>query len=203
MRVTAHHSKNYNWVSVAEAAKRLGVEVKVSDADVASGKAKVNLSGGYSMRVVEERDNTTDIHVDEASIIKMIVFEKCRPSGGRILTRRQAVAFFIGEHHLDSNQRSWLTSFEVHDDGPDEKLFDEIMAPHLVAEAARHASCIRVTAHGTTKCPACGHLEGVRAARKSNIDPADLDAHKKAYLETTVSAADMAAFLCKHFRVES
>jgi hypothetical protein len=127
MRVVAHHSKNYNWVPVP-------ADVTVTQPDIDAGLVKRNISGGWSMRVTETRDGHTTFTIAESDIIGQIVFEKCRPTGGRTLTRQQAVAFFIHEMQLQHHcQRVWLTGFEVDDDGPDAELCKAVLAEHVKA----------------------------------------------------------------------
>lgn len=127
MRIVAHHSKNYDWVPVPS-------DVQIKPEDYAAGLVKPSMQGSPRMRIVRTAPNYTTIHVTEADIISQIVFEKCRPSGGRVLTRKQAIAFFIAENVLEHHvQRTWLTKFETHDDGPDEGLARQFLQAHATA----------------------------------------------------------------------
>ena len=92
MRIVAHHDKFYDWQAVPQ-------DVVVTKGDVSSGRVKVASDGRYLMRVTREVEDGgtthTEIFIPESEIIAHTIYEKCRPSGGRTLTRRQAVAFYI------------------------------------------------------------------------------------------------------------
>lgn len=127
MRVVAHHTKNYDWVPVPG-------DVQIKAEDYAAGLVKPSMQGSPRMRITRNVTNHTVIHITEADIVGQIVFERCRPSGGRMLTRKQAVAFFIAENVLDHHtQKAWLTRFEVDDSGHDETLARQVLQAHVAA----------------------------------------------------------------------
>ena len=116
--------------------------------------------------------------------------------------------------------RTWIKGFDVHDDGPDEKMMRAMLAPHTVSETARVEACKTANAHtyigeiavgegptaGTMKvppqCPKCGHHEGAETIDVPNIDPSEVEAHVKAYLQPA-TAKDHIAHLSKHFKVKA
>ena len=152
MRVTIHLNKSYDWVKVPS-------DVVVTPADVASGKAKIGTQGEYLMKVPKPGDTHTTILLSEQQLLAKIVHEKCRPEGGRTLSRAQAVAFYVGEHCLATEaHRSWVKGVEVHDSG------------HEISES------------GMTDALAL-HVEA------GNIPADDVKAHLDAYLATADSQA--------------
>ena len=125
MRIVAHVSKFYDWMPVP-------ADVVVSKADKAAGRVKLGNDGQWLMRVPREMKSHVQINLPEHQIVAKIIHDKCRPEGGRTLTRKQAVAFYLSEHVMPQQaHRSWITSFEVHDDGPDEALARAMLAPHV------------------------------------------------------------------------
>jgi hypothetical protein len=134
MRIVVHHSKFFDWEPVP-------ADVKVTAADLAAGKAKPMFRGeGYLMKVTKDAPDGstfTEVQISEAQICAKIIHDKCRPEGGRMLTRKEAVAMYLSEHTLPQHtERAWLTKVEVEDDGPNEALMREMLAPH--AESATH-----------------------------------------------------------------
>jgi hypothetical protein len=129
MRIVVHHSKFYDWDPVPE-------DVVVTQTDIASGKVKpAGRGGGWLMRVTKEMDTHTEIQIPESQVIAKIIHDKTRPEGGRELTRKQAIAFYLSEHVMPHHaHRSWVSKVDVHDDGPDEALFRAALAPHVAAE---------------------------------------------------------------------
>lgn len=129
MRIVAHHTKFYDWEPVPH-------DVAVTKTDIAAGKVKPSGNGGWLMPVTKEPKGGThtEIHIPERQIIAKAIHDKCRAEGGRTLTRAQCVAFYVSEHVLpNAAHRSWLTKFEVHDDGPDEALAREMFGEHVAA----------------------------------------------------------------------
>lgn len=128
MRIHVHQTKSYDFVNVPS-------DVKVTNEDIASGKVRFGLHGEPRMRITKDGDTHTEIQIGEHQIIAKIIDDKTRPSGGRTLSRKQAVAMYISEHFAPHHfHRTWLTGkIEVHDDGPDEKLMREMLAPHVEA----------------------------------------------------------------------
>src|SRR5258708_4849739 len=87
--------------------------------------------GSYRMRVVKEPvgGTYTQVNLPEHEIVSKIVEENLR--NGTVINRKQAISMYLAEYVLPKHtHRSWLTSFEVHDDGPHE--------PTLRSELARH-----------------------------------------------------------------
>jgi hypothetical protein len=78
---------------------------------------------------------------NERSILSKIIQEKVDVKrAGRMFSRREAVAHFIMDHLLELNgitDWSWVTKWEVHDDGPDEALAREMLVPHTLAKHGR------------------------------------------------------------------
>jgi hypothetical protein len=173
MRIVVYHSKFYDWEPVPS-------DVKVTAADLASGKAKPMARGeGYLMKVTKTPapgpagkpgETYTEIALSEAQIIAKIIHDKCRPEGGRTLSRKQAVAMYLSEHTMPHHaERAWLNRVEVLDDGPNEALLREMLAPHI--------------ASGT-------HME-----------PDEVDAFVAAYMEKA-DAMDHVKHLHAHFRID-
>jgi hypothetical protein len=199
MRLILHHTKFYDWVPVPSG-------TKITQADIASGRVKPDArEDRWRMRVAIEQPTHTMIGLPESQIIAKIIYEKCRPDGMRAaLTRRQAVTAYVAAHTLPNHaHHSWLTGVEVHDDGPDEKLFRAIVAPHLVAESARVSGCkAHSYANTAKKCAACGHNEGVSVATEPNISPLDLQEHLAAYMEPA-KAEDFVEHLVKTLKIKA
>lgn len=129
MRIVVHHGKSYKWVPLPR-------EVSFTNEDVANGKVRLDLHGNPRVRKVFDGETATLCTIDEKTIVEKIVHDKCRPEGGRTLSRKEAVAFILSEHFAPEHfHRSWLTgNFEIHDDGADEKLAREIFEQHVAAE---------------------------------------------------------------------
>jgi hypothetical protein len=130
MRIVIHHTEFYDWEPVPD-------DVQVTDADIRAGKVKPLARGaGWLMKVTKEiaGGTHTQLNLPEEQILAKIVHDKTRPEGGRILSRKEAVALFVAENILPHQApRKSLTKFEVHDDGPDEKLARAFLAPHIEA----------------------------------------------------------------------
>lgn len=191
MRVIAHHSKFFNWEPVPE-----GTEVTKADQD--AGRVRIGARDGeWLMKVTREPKGGTHtlVCLNEETIVQQIIFEKCRPAGGRTLTRREAVATLLHEQFFAHNARDpkthrvWITRFEVEcDGGPDETLFRTVFADHMVAEAERVQKSGGAVTDDHAKDP--------------NIHPDDFEAHLKAYLEPTTDK-DHVAHLNSHFKVKA
>lgn len=127
MRIVAHHSKYYDWEAVP-------ADVKVTEADVKAERVKPSGNGGWVMKVTRDKSSFTTILIPEKQVVAKIIDEKTRPSGGRVFGRSEAVAHYIAEHVCPHHaHRSWMTKFEVHDDGSDESIARELLAPHVEA----------------------------------------------------------------------
>jgi hypothetical protein len=170
MRVIAHLIKFTDWEPVPS-------DVKVTPQDIAAGKVMPDRNGGYRMKVVKTMNTFREMHIAEHDIVGKIIHEKTDiRRAGRVFSRKEAVAHLLMDNLLEDYDWSWITKFEVHDDGPDEKLARGLFSPHTSAD------------HG-------------RRRGQKNIDPASLEAHVAKYLESA-TAADHAAFLTAHFGVK-
>lgn len=173
MRIAVRLNKFYSWEPVPAG-------VAVSQADISSGRVKPALDGSYLMRVPKPADTVTEVMLPEAAVIAKIIHEKCRPEGGRTLSRKQAVAFYLSEHVMPGEaHRTWIKDFEVHDDGPDEALFRKMLAPHTMGAPASEAD-----------------PNGV----PPNIEPSEINAHVEAYMDGSDGKAHE-AHLRTHFKV--
>lgn len=128
MRIVAHLTKFYDWEPVP-------ADVKVTQQDIASGKVKPDAAGAWKMKVTKEPvgGTTGEIMVPEEQIIAKVIHDRTRPEGGRVLSRKEAVAFYVAEDVMPHfGQRSWVKKFEVHDtEKPDEQLLRTMLAPHV------------------------------------------------------------------------
>ena len=204
MRAVLHVSKFYSWEPIPP-------DTKVTPADISSERVRVAANGGYAMRVTRQQASHTTVLMPEADVVGKIIHERTRPSGGRVLTRKQAIAFALGEDVLPHHaKKEWITKIEVHDDGPDEKLARALFVPHAVSEASRVAACKSATKHlvgvhgegAPERCPNCGHMPSVGdPSEEPNIPVDDLAEHMTAYTEAC-SADDLVAHLHAHFKVK-
>lgn len=178
MRVVVHVSHYASWEPVP-------ADVKVTEQDIKAGIVRPNArDDGYLMRV-ERRHKTpdgkgADTHVaafpPEDEIIAEIIQHAMPQRGGIIMSRRQALASYLGvavlPHH--SHPKRFLR-IEVEDDhGPNEALFRAMLAPYV---AAVHATGLPL------------------------IDPEDVETLVAAYMEPA-TADDHAKHLHEHFRVK-
>lgn len=137
MRVVVHFSKFYDWVPVP-------ANVTVTPEDIASGKVMPNKDRtGYKARVLKEPAGGTHAAYmfNEESILAKIIHEKVDVKrAGRTFSRKEAVAHFVMDHLLELDgitDWSWVTKWEIHDDGPDEALARKMLVPHTVAKHGR------------------------------------------------------------------
>ena len=208
MRVVVHVKKFYDWEPVP-------ADVVVTPQDISSEKVKPAANGGWLMKVTKTLATHTQVNLPEKQIVAKIIHDRTRPEGGRTLTRKQAVAFYLSENVMPHHaHRSWVTGFEVHDDGPDEKLAREMLKPHSISETARVEACKSDGKHGyqlmvptgrpnekpISRCASCGHVEGNDTIDVANIDASEVEAHIKAYLETADAKAHEDQ-LYAHFKV--
>lgn len=169
MRVTLHLSKFYDWVRVPD-------DVTLTREDIAGPLIMPDrIPGKYRMRVEKDGPTHRDCHIAESTIVAKIIDEKVDVRrSGMTLTRKQAVAHVL-RLLLDGHaQWSWITSVDVHDDGPDEALARAMLEPHTTAVHGRR-----------------GHL---------HMQPGELDEHLKAYVEPADHRAH-ADYLHAHFGV--
>lgn len=144
MRVTVHLRKFYSWQQVPK-------DVVVTDDDVRSGRVKPGKTGGYEMRVVKSppaglATSPTEIMISERTLIEKIIEEKSDVrKAGRTITRNQAAAHLIQDQLLpEHGEWDWIAKFEVHDDGPHEELFREVLEPHTKTPHGRRAGRMNV-----------------------------------------------------------
>jgi len=215
MRIVAHVSKFYDWTPVPS-------DVTVTQADITAERVKPASGGGWLMKVTKSVPTHTVATIPEEQVIAKIIHDKCRPEGGRTLTRQQAVAFYMSENVMPHHaHKTFITKFEVDDDGPDEKMFRAQLAPHIISETDKVAACVDAGTHAyvvqaqapvaagsiiqsaasTSMCPSCGHTEGADTTDSPNIPPEDVEAHVAAYM-MPATAADHVAHLHGHFKVK-
>jgi hypothetical protein len=222
MRLVVHISKFYDWETVPS-------NVKVTDADIKGEKVKPSANGGWMMKVTKKPPGGTftTVGMPEEQVIAKIIHEKTRPEGGRTLTRKEAVAFYMSENVMPQEaHRSWIKKIEVEDDRPDEKMIRSMLAPHTVAEATRVLGCVSTGTHKyehqheeghpgnavtPQRCMTCGHVEVTDKPWKDvaddletepNIDPSEVEAHVAAYLEPC-DTEGLVDHLHKHFKVKA
>jgi hypothetical protein len=201
MRILVHIKKVYDWEPVP-------ADVKVTPADIAAERVKPSASGGWLMKVTKNFATETQVNLSEEQVIAKIIHDKTRPEGGRVLTRKQAIAFYLSENVMPHHaHRSWITSIEVDDLGaPDEPLMRKMLAYHTVSEAARVSACKAAATHATlangTRCPMCGYTSGADVVDTPNIEPADVEAHIAAYKEPLDTNA-LVTHLHGHFKVKA
>lgn len=170
MRIVVQVSGYYDWEPIP-------ADVKVTKADIDSQRVRPAAGGWYTMRVPKTKDTATEIHIPEKQLIAKMVYAYCENGKcGTILTRAEAVAQFLATHVAPQHfHRKWVKSFEVHDDGPDENLFKEHLAPHLESKHGR--------------------------APGMNVDPEDYDEMLASYM-TPCDAAGHVDNLYTHFKVK-
>jgi hypothetical protein len=209
MRIVAHLTKFYDWVPVP-LDPATGSQMKPTPADIAAERVRPSANGGWNMKVTRDMPSHMTLHLSEADVVGKIIHEKCRPEGGRVLTRKQAIAFYMAENHLPFHARKeWITKIEVHDDGPDPVLMTKALAAHGVSEASRVQACKDSSKHtpqsvggAPARCASCGHMPSVDdPATEPNIPVEDHAAHLAAYTEAA-SASDIVDHLHKHFKVK-
>lgn len=173
MKIVAHVNKFYDWAPVP-------ADVQVTDADVKAMRVKSSGGGGWLMRVTREVPTHTDIQLPESQIIALIIEGIIRDKVA--LTRRQAVSTYMARHVMPHHaHKSWMTGFEVSDDGPDEALFTA-----KVTELS----------------------QALNASGNPIIDPLDIPELLEAYMEPFDAdehdnhAEAHAAHMCKHFNVK-
>jgi hypothetical protein len=208
MRIVAHVTKFYDWVPAVD--PTTGAPIKPSPADISAERVRPSANGGWNMRVTRDMPSELGINIAESDVVGKIIQEKCRAEGGRVLTRKQAIAFFVAENHLPFHvKKEWIKSFEVHDEGPDPSLMKAALALHGVAEASRVDACKSAGKHelasqdgAMVRCGACGHIPSVGdPATEANIPAADHAEHLTAYTEP-LTPTDLVAHLHKHFKVK-
>jgi len=133
MRIVVHHDKFYDWVPVPP-------DTKVTEHDIAARKVRPDAKGGgFLMRIEVGAKSHTLITVGEHTIVGKIIHVYCDfGKQGHVLTRQQAVARLLQENILPHHTNGrWMRHIEVEDDGPDEALFQAMLAPHLEADHGR------------------------------------------------------------------
>lgn len=131
MRVVVHLRAFFDHVPVPPG-------VAVSTEDIRNRKVMPGRDPGtWRMRVKRTLDTHNTALVPESEIAKWIVRCAMPQQGRQRLTRKQAVADYLAVrvYPLHCNPGD-MVRFEVHDDGPEEKLFRETIAPYTVATDA-------------------------------------------------------------------
>jgi hypothetical protein len=169
MRVVVHVKAHFDWEPVPP-------DVVVTDADQKTGRVRPAANGGWLMQVTRKRDTHTEVAISEASIIGRIIHEHMPQYGGRTLTRKQAVANFLAMNimPLHAHPKHFTDLVVDVDDGPDEKLFREMIAPFTTS---------------------------VHASGEMLIDPSDVEALVTAYMQSADAAAHQ-THLHEHFSIK-
>jgi hypothetical protein len=167
MRIVVHLNKFYDWVPVPD-------DVKVTDGDIKSEKVKPSGSGGYLMKVVKEGVTHTTVTMPEEQVIAKIIHDKTRPEGGRTLTRKQAIAFYLSENIMPHHaHRTWITGVEVHDsDGHDESMLRAKLAEHVAAGNIEAGEVDAHVAAYTESATADDHVAHLHSHFKVKTTPA-------------------------------
>lgn len=114
MIVVAHVTKHYDWEPVPQG-------VTVTQKDLAAGKAKPAIDGRMLMRVKRDRETHVMVTLPEHEIIAEVVHGAVRDKVQH--TRSQAVALYLSRRVMEHFAHpTWMRSFEVSGDGPDEAL---------------------------------------------------------------------------------
>ena len=123
MRVVVYHSKHFDWAPVPP-------DVVLTEADKRSDRVLPGRQGGtWLMKVTRELDTHTVITISESNIVHTLLHSDVR---GMKLTRHQAIALHITRYVLPRHTKpQWITSVEVHDDGPDADCIRSLLAPHV------------------------------------------------------------------------
>lgn len=134
MRVVVHVSAFYNWEPIP-------ADVKVTEADIKSGRVKPAADGGMTMRVTRKQASHTTVLVPEHEIIARALFELVPRPGLRKLgavNRREALAELLDANIMPEHAHpKHFLGFEVeNDDGPDEAAFRAELA--RIGEATHH-----------------------------------------------------------------
>lgn len=126
MIVIVRHHKNYDWRPVPR-------DVSVKQGDIVAGLVKPGArEGEWLMKVTVDQPGFTTVTIPERELCERIVYEAVKPGGGRVFSRKDALANLLSELVLPNHcHRSWVTGFEVHDDGPHSKTAEETMDPHF------------------------------------------------------------------------
>jgi hypothetical protein len=127
MRVTVNVDKYYDWVPVP-------ADVTVTDADIKASRVRPAANGGYLMRVTKTADTHTTCSIDEDTIIALIIHEAMPQQGSMQLSRKEAIGLLLARNIMPHHaHRSFMKSFEVDDDGPDEAAFKVKVSPYTLA----------------------------------------------------------------------
>lgn len=131
MNITVHVNGYYDWVPVPADTKVTPEDIRAKRVKPASGPS-ANGTIPYLMRVSRKGVTHTSITLPEHQIAEMIIQEMIKEKTA--LTRHEAVGHYLARHVMPHNaHKSWMTGFEVHDDGPNEELFRKKIAEHVDA----------------------------------------------------------------------
>lgn len=163
MQVTVHLNGHYTH-------EPLPPDIKPTPDDIASGKVLARKDGGWAAKVHRDNVTTRSQPIGEHEIIKhmIAVAMPAHPvralARGTFISRREAVEQYVRRLQVDHYEIPDLAGFEVHDDGPDEKLFRELVAPFVGMVCGR-----------TNRVPIT--MENLEAFVAKYMEPADAAAH--------------------------
>lgn len=127
MRIVVQVKAFYDWEPLPD-------DVKPTEKDIKAGKVRPGARGSYLMRVKKIHDTHTTATISEEGIIRMIIHEAMPQQGSQYLTRQEAVGLLMARNIMPHHAHpSFMKSFEVDDDGPDEKLFMKLVEPYVMA----------------------------------------------------------------------
>ena len=127
MRITVDVSAYYDWESVPD-------DVVVTEKDHKSGRVKPAANGGFLMKVKKVRNTYTTVHMSEATILARIIHEMMPNQGCVPHSRMEAIGQVLARNVMpDHTHPSFIKGFSIDDDGPDEKLFQEAIAPYVAS----------------------------------------------------------------------
>lgn len=172
MRVTIFHDQHYDF-------EPLPADIVPTEADKVSGRVIPSANNdGWRVRVTRKLEgNHTSVAVSEGTIIARLIHDAMPNQGRQTLTRKQALGQLLAINVMPKHAHSkGFTRIHVEcDDGPDEKLFRELVTPYTLA----------LDVHG-----------------EPLIDPIEFDARLAAYM-TPDKADDHAAHLHEKFKVKA
>jgi hypothetical protein len=136
MHVVAHVHSYYDHEPVPE---DFDTTLPEFEEALASGLAKRGAKGGYVVRVTrKERPTHVFAAISENEIMQRVLHHALPQNGSRIVSRKEAIEDYFTVRVLPEHAHpSFVTHFEVHDDGADEKTFRAFLAPYTAAKHAK------------------------------------------------------------------
>ncbi len=123
MRIVVQVSSYYDWEQVPH-------DVEVKPADIKANRVKPAANGGYVMKVTRKTASYTMVNISEETIVQRIIHEMMPQQGCVPHSRVEAVGQIMARQAMVEHAHpKWMTSFEVHDDGPDEAYFRKMVTP--------------------------------------------------------------------------